>query len=122
MGTSSSPKDTLSLTGRSKAITIGIIIAVIGCIISSSFAKDTLTNYTGFGMLLTGIATSILAAFATIAATLKIWLTQGTPVDVNADNPKMLFAGVWSIGIGVALAVIGSIVASAYAKNTSGIL
>jgi hypothetical protein len=119
MGTQASAEDkTRSLTGKTKAITVGIVLAVIGCIISSSFAKDTITNYTGFGMLLTGIVTSILAAFATVATTLKIWLTQEASSNINAGKSKLLFASVWSTGIGVSLAVIGSIIASAYAKDT----
>jgi hypothetical protein len=119
MGKQPSPKDrTPSLTGKTKAVTIGIVIAVIGCIISSSFAKDTITNYTGFGMLLTGLATSILAGFATVAATLNMWLNQEAPANINAGKSKLLFTSVWSIGVGVALAVTGSIIASAYEKST----
>jgi len=105
------------LSGKTKAITIGLVLAVIGSIICSSYAKDTITNYTGFSILLTGIAACILGIFATTATTLKIRLSQEAPTRIRA-KPRILFLSVWASGIGVVLTVIGSIVASAYEKNT----
>jgi hypothetical protein len=67
--------------------------------------------------LLAGIATCILGIFATTATTLKVHLSQETPAKIRA-KPRMLFLSIWSIGIGIVLAAIGSIVASAYEKNT----
>ncbi len=120
MGTQPNPENKIKQPRaiKTKAITIGLIIAVIGCIICSSFAKGTLTNYTGFGMLLMGTATCILAAFATAASTLRMRLSQDTPLNAEVGKPTLLFLSVWSIGIGTALGVLGSIVASAYAKDT----
>ncbi len=60
-----------SLSRNIKVIAIGLILAVIGSIISSSYAKETITNYAGFGMLLAGVAISILSVFATAATTVK---------------------------------------------------
>ena len=45
-----------ALSGKAKLILVGLVLAIIGSVISGSYAKATLTNYTGFGMLLTGIA------------------------------------------------------------------
>jgi hypothetical protein len=120
MDTSASAKEKSqeSLSGKTKAITIGLALAVIGSIICSSYAKDTITNYTGFGMLLAGIATFVLGIFATATATLKTRLSQEAPASIKVNKPKMLFLSIWSIGIGIVLAIIGSILGSAYAKNT----
>ena len=120
MDTSASTKEKSqeSLSGKTKAITIGLALAIIGSIISSSYAKDTITNYTGFGMLLAGIATFVLGIFATATATLKTRLSQEAPGSIKVNKPKVLFLSIWSIGIGIVLAVIGSILGSAYAKNT----
>jgi hypothetical protein len=120
MDTSASTKEKSqeSLSGKTKAITIGLVLAIIGSIISSSYAKDTITNYTGFGMLLAGIATFVLGIFATVTATLKTRLSQEAPGSIKVNKPKILFLSIWAIGIGIVLAAIGSILGSTYAKNT----
>ena len=107
-----------SFSGKTKVIVIGLVLAIIGSIISSSYAKDTITNYTGFGMLLAGIATFILGMFSIAAASLKTRLHRQAPANVNINKPKVLFLSVWSTGIGTVLAVIGSILSSAYEKNS----
>jgi hypothetical protein len=106
-----------SLSGKTKAIVIGLVLAVIGSIISGSYAKDTITNYAGFGMLLAGIATSVLSIFAIVTTTLTR-SSQEAPASVKVNKPKVLFLSVWSIGIGIVLTVIGSILGSAYEKNS----
>ena len=107
-----------SLSGKTRAIVIGIVLAIIGSLISSSFAKETLTNYTGFIMLLAGIVTFVIGIFATATASLKIHLRQETSASINVKKPKMLFLSIWSIGIGTVIAIIGSILGNAFAKNT----
>jgi hypothetical protein len=104
------------LSNKTKAISIGLVLAILGSIICNAYAKDTITNYTGFGLLLVGVGTCILGVFATAATSLKMHLSQ-EPASINVKH-RMLCHSVWTIGIGVALAVIGSIVASAYEKNT----
>ena len=108
-----------SLSGKTKVIAIGLILAVIGSIIAGSYAKDTITNYSGFAMFLAGIATSILGIFSTAATTLKLQFSRETPARVSVNKPQVLYLSVWSIGVGATLAVIGSIMASAFAKYTS---
>ena len=108
-----------SLSGKTQVIAVGLILAIIGSLICSSYAKDTLTNYTGYGMLLTGIATFILGIFATAVAALKIRLTQKTRASpLRVRKPKVLFFSVWAAGVGVALAVIGFLLSSAFAVET----
>ena len=68
-----------SLSGKTKVIAIGLILAVIGSIIAGSYEKDTITNYSGFAMFLAGIATSILGIFSTAATTLKLQFSRETP-------------------------------------------
>ena len=108
-----------SLSGKTKVIAIGLILAVIGSIIAGSYAKDTILNYSGFVMFLAGIATCILGIFSTIATTLKLQFSRETPTLVSVNKPQILYLSIWSIGVGVTLAVIGSILASAFAKYTS---
>ncbi|HLN88675.1 MAG TPA: hypothetical protein VK253_01270, partial [Candidatus Binatia bacterium] len=107
-----------SLSDKTKVIVIGLIIAVVGSIISGSYAKESIVNYAGFGMLLAGIAASILGIFGTVATTLRVRLSRESPVSVTDNKPKMLYLSVWSIGAGAALAVIGSILGGAYEKAT----
>jgi len=70
-------------------------------------------------MFLVGIATSILGIFSIAAASLKLQFSRETPARVSVNNPQILYLSVWSIGVGITLAVIGSILASAFAKYTS---
>ena len=70
-------------------------------------------------MFLVGIATIILGIFSTAATSLKLQFSQETLARVSVNNPQVLYLSVWSIGVGVTLAVIGSILASAFAKYTS---
>jgi len=107
------------LSGKTKVIAIGFILAVIGSIIAGSYAKDTIINYSGFVMFLAGIATCILGIFSTIAATLKLQFSRETPALVSVNKPQILYLSIWSIGVGVTIAIIGSILASAFAKYTS---
>jgi hypothetical protein len=69
-------------------------------------------------MLLAGIVTSVLGIFAIVTTALKTRSSQEAPASVKVNKPKVLFLSVWSIGIGIVLTVIGSILGSAYAKNT----
>jgi hypothetical protein len=48
-----------SLSRRAQVIAVGLGIAVIGSIVCGSYAKDTVMNYTGFAMILIGIAAFI---------------------------------------------------------------
>ena len=105
-------------SNRTSIIVIGLVIAIIGSVISSSYDKATITNYTGFGMLMAGIAIFVLGISATAISTINIRLIEDAPVRSKVTKPKMLSPSVWAIGIGVILTVIGSVIGSTYAKDT----
>ncbi len=107
-----------SLSNKAKAIVIGIVLAIIGYLISSSFAKETLTNYIGFTLLLLGMIIFIVGIFATATISYKTHLNKQTPTNVGAGKTKILFFSVWLIGIGIILAVVGSVLGSAFAKTS----
>jgi hypothetical protein len=108
----------VSISNKTKVITVGIVLVIIGSLISSSYAKETITNYTGFGMLLVGIAIAVFGVCATSCATLSNRLCQQINPNTKFKKPKLLFAGVWIIGVGIVLTVIGSILAAQYEKNS----
>ena len=103
------------LSGKTKVIAIGFILAVIGSIIAGSYAKDTIINYSGFVMFLAGIATGILGIFSTIATTLKLQFSRETPTLVSVNKPQILYLSIWSIGVGVTIAITSN-------KNRSQVL
>ncbi len=107
-----------SLSNKARAIVIGIVLAIIGHLISGSFAKETLTNYTGFILLVLGIIIFVVGTFATATTSYKTHLNKQTPTNVNAGKTKILFFSVWLIGIGIILAVVGSVLGSAFAKTS----
>ncbi len=115
-----------SLSGKTQLITVGFVLAIIGSLICGSYAKDTLTNYTGFGMLLAGIAIAVLGIFATAAKTLKIRLSQQQQAQIRFPKPRLMFAGVWFVGVGIVLTVIGYLVSNSFAEyiivNDAGFL
>jgi hypothetical protein len=104
--------------GKTQIVIIGLVLAIIGSIIGSSYAKGTLTNYTGFGMLLFGMATSILGACATVLAVVKNRLCKEMPIALKKNNPKTLFLSIWSAGIGLILTISGWILGNTFAKTT----
>lgn len=102
--------------GRTEIIVIGLVLAIIGSIIASSFPKDSTTNYTGFGMLLSGIAITILGACAAATASIKNRLCTYAP-NSRLRRIRILSASVWFVGLGLVLAVLGSILASVFDRN-----
>ena len=117
-------KRRLPQTGKTEVVVVGLVLAIIGSIIAGSYEKNTLTNFAGFGMLLVGIATFILGVCSTTIANLNNRLTNQTPSIGKVNKPKMLCPSIWAISLGIILAVIGSILGNAFAKetmiNTSG--
>jgi len=107
-----------ALSSKTKVIVIGLVLAIIGSVISSSYAKATLTNYTGFGMLLAGIAVFVFGICATATATVEARLSRAKPASIRVEKPKTLCLSIWAIGVGVVLSIIGSILGGTYAKNT----
>ena len=106
-----------TLSGKAKLIFAGLVLAIIGSVISGSYAKATLTNYTGFGMLLTGIAVFVFGTCATATATVETRFSQDKPANIRANKPKTLCLSIWAIGIGSMLLLTGSLIARS-SKNT----
>ena len=107
-----------ALSSKTKVIVIGLVLAVIGSVISSSYAKATITNYSGFGMLLAGIAVFVFGICATATATVETRFSQAKPASIRVNKPKALFLSIWAIGVGMVLSIIGSILGGTYAKST----
>jgi len=61
---------------------------------------------------------NINGIFATATTSYKTRLNKQTPTIVNARKTKILFFNVWLIGIGIILAVVGSVLGSAFAKTS----
>jgi len=106
-----------SISNRTKLIATGLVLAIIGSLIASSYEKATLLNYTGFGMLVAGLATFIIGIFATAATSLKIRLNQQDP-NHKLFHPTLLLASVWYIGIGLALTATGALLGTQWPEGT----
>jgi len=107
-----------SHAGRTRVIVIGIVLAIIGSLIASAYAKETIVNYAGFIMLLVGIAAFVVGVVATGTSYLRTCLCREKPAKIGVRTLKVLCLSIWLLGIGIVLAVIGSILGSAYAANT----
>jgi len=105
-------------SSKTTIIAVGLVIAIIGSVISSSYDKATLTNYTGFAMLMAGISIFVLGIGATANSTLTTRLIEEAPARSRVTKPKMLSPSIWAIGIGIILAIIGSVISGTYAKDT----
>lgn len=97
---------------------MGLVIAIIGSVIAGSFQKATLTNYTGFGMLLGGVAIFVLGLCATACATVNSCFAQGSIR--MGTRPRLMSLGIWVLGVGVVLSILGSTLSSGYAKSSEG--
>ncbi|MCW3995935.1 MAG: hypothetical protein NWE98_07270 [Candidatus Bathyarchaeota archaeon] len=107
------------LAVKTHIIAIGLGLAIIGSLICSAYAKDTYTNYAGFGMLLAGIASFVLGVFATAATALKMRLRQRENLGTDIPKSSLLFTGIWSVGIGIVLTVTGYLLRSSFSEYLS---
>ena len=115
---STEEKNQEPLPSSMTAIAAGIILTLVGSVISSNWAKDTIINWMGFGMLLVGIGIFVFGIFGTVTKTLKVRLDQKTPSGIRVNKPRVLIRRIWAVGVGITLVSIGSIVGSCYAKET----
>jgi hypothetical protein len=100
-------------------IAAGLILAVIGSIIGSNWEKGTTINYVGFGMLLTGMAIFVVGLFGTVATAVKTHLDQKEKLTgIQICKPRILFGSIWSMGAGIALVIVGSILGSSFEKES----
>ncbi len=109
-------KNQEAISNETKIIVVGLVIAIIGSVIASSYQKATLTNYAGFGMLLAGISILIFGACA--AACVTVNARCATQATRKNGKPRMLPLSIWSIGVGLVLGIIGSVLSNNYAKNS----
>jgi hypothetical protein len=97
---------------------IGVAFLVVGTILAKAYAKDTLFNDVGFGMLITGIAILCLSASGVIVSAFKIQFYSQDKV-TDEPRPRTTFgSSIWAIGIGTMLLIIGFILSGNFAKNT----
>ena len=102
------------------AIGVGLVLSIIGSTLSSGYAKSSITNTAGFGMLLAGICSSVLGIFGALLGTLQASLNRNRRhVGLRVDRPRFLSYSILSIGVGLVLIILGSIVAGSYAKETT---
>jgi hypothetical protein len=111
-------------SGKTEALIIGLILAIVGSIVAGSFEKGTLTNYAGFGMLLAGITAVVAGACSLVSSGVADRLQRENPELCRGKRRLPLCTSIWAIGVGVVLAVIGSLLASTYDRalllNTAG--
>jgi|GEM_PF-724884 len=111
-------------TGKTEALILGLILAIVGSIVAGSFEKGTLTNYAGFAMLLAGIAAFVIGTCSLFSANIEDRLRRENPDFCKGKKRLSICSSVWATGAGVILAVIGSILASTYDRalllNTVG--
>ena len=65
-----------TLTRRVWAVGVGVALTIIGSIVGSCYAKETIMNYAGFGVQLAGIAFLVLGAFETARISANIYMTN----------------------------------------------
>jgi hypothetical protein len=97
------------------SLALGTAFLILGFIVAHSYEKGSLLNYTGFGVLLVGIAILSLGITGTIVGILRQrWaLIMGCE---NEQEPLAVAGYIWAIGIGSMLLIIGSLVAGSYEK------
>ena len=105
-----------TVSSKAQIIVFGLVIAIIGSVIAASYQKATLTNYAGFGMLLGGVAIFIFGFCATACDTVSRRCAE-LPLK-KASKPRLLSLGIWVIGVGLVLAIVGSTFSSGYAKTS----
>jgi len=104
--------------GKNEAVIAGLVLAIIGSIIAGSFEKNSLTNYAGFGMLLVGIAAFVVGACSMASANIENRIRRDMPGMCRQNRGIPLCSSIWLIGAGVILGVVGSILGSAFEKES----
>lgn len=118
MSTKAYPKNRRQKRGKNEAAIAGLVLAIIGSIIASSFEKNSLTNYAGFGMLLAGIAAFVVGACSMASANVENRIRRDIPNMCRQNRGIAVCRSIWLIGAGVILGVIGSILANTFEKES----
>lgn len=85
----------------------GVALFIVGSLTGSTWAKFTIENYFGFGMLMVGSAALILGVVG-IATAYVLGAKHSTP----------LFNGVLAVACGIVMFLIGSVTGNEWAKYT----
>jgi hypothetical protein len=88
--TSCEEKSQEPLPSSMTAIAAGLILPLIGSVLSSNWARDTLINYVGFGMVLAGISIFVFGIVGTATKTLKACLDKKTPAGSKVNTAGLL--------------------------------
>jgi hypothetical protein len=116
--TNSNKKQLEPRRGKTNAVILGLIFAIMGSIIAGAYAKNTITNYSGFSMLLVGVALFVLGICSIVNASLVNRLSKEAPYCIKCDKHRMLCLSIRTTGVGVILGIMGSVVGGAYAKTS----
>ena len=99
------------------SIGIGVVLIVVGSTLGSSYVKESIMNYIGFGMLISGISFLSIGLSGTVVAALKTRLNLYGKYIIE-PAPRVILGSIWAIGMGAMLIGDGSLIASSYEKNT----
>ena len=110
-------------------IAFGVLLFLFGSGLGNSFAKFTLGNYLGFGMLLAGIAAIVFGGFGVVLTFLREVKQQkvsfngvgfGVTNTLLRERKQQKFSsrGVWVIASGLTLFILGSIMCDSWAEFT----
>jgi len=100
--------------GKTELLIIGLVLGIVGSIVVGLFEKGTLTNYAGFGMLLVGITVFVAGTCSLLTTNIENRVRRENPEIYRTKKRSPIYSSIWAIGIGVALAVLGSMLASTY--------
>ena len=76
------------LIRRIWAVGVGIALVLIGAIVGSCYAKETLMNYAGFGLQMAGIAFLVLGAFETARISANIYMSSKCDSEMRGVKKK----------------------------------
>lgn len=100
----------------------GIVVAAAGSSLCGTWAKYTLQNYVGFGVLSTGVILLVAGFFLAAEGGFKTMLAREErmspwlPPRFKEISPLTLFDNVHALACGVALTIVGSMTAGNWAK------
>jgi hypothetical protein len=96
---------------------LGVGFLAIGTLLAKSYAKATMFNNAGLGILIAGISILCLGISGAINSILK---TQNHNQNRTINEPysRINFSSIWAIGIGTMLLIIGFILSGNFEKNT----
>ena len=98
------------------SIGIGAVLIVVGSTLGSSYVKESMMNYIGFGMLISGISFLSTGLSGTVVAALKRRLNLYGKYIIE-PAPRVILGSIWAIGMGAMLIGDGLFIASSVRKK-----